>query len=85
MNLNGEVNDYVSKWVFHLSSAVIFDRQPKLTLELSFLINLGVLFHRYITAGAGAGPGAEKYHSLENPFKNAKKKLFLTKVILETQ
>ena len=33
-----------------ISPAVIFNKQTKLTLNLSFLKNLGVLFDKYITA-----------------------------------
>ena len=59
-----------SKWVFQFPSTIIFERQLKRTINLSFLKNLGVLFHKYVSVFSKRS----EYFFLENRSNNSKNK-----------
>ena len=64
--------------MYHFSSTIIFNTQPKLTLILSFLKNLEVLFYKYITAFLK--PGVENFHSVEKSFSTRWEKNHFLKI-----
>ena len=59
------VNECFYEWM-NVSSPIIFDRQLKLTLNLSFSKNLEISFYRHIT-----NFWLEKYHSVDKSFSKS--------------